>query len=118
MSDAKAVVELATSDLGVGAAQALGRRADPSSWDSSVDRGLAMTDDDLFDLVRQLAAHPRGAPVTSAVAAGRFAPGHLLLKPTNLQSCKRQGSILEACFAGRWAAPGQLCPHSSPTRFR
>jgi predicted ATPase len=36
-----------------------GRRADPSSWDAGVERGTTMADDDLFDVVRQLAADTR-----------------------------------------------------------
>lgn len=37
------------------AARADGRRTDADAWDSGVDRGAAMTDDELFDVVRQLA---------------------------------------------------------------
>lgn len=33
-----------------------GRHADPLAWDSNVEQGAAMADDDLFDVVRQLAA--------------------------------------------------------------
>jgi hypothetical protein len=36
---------------------AAGRQADPVAWRSNVDVGAAMTDNELFDIVRQLAAN-------------------------------------------------------------
>jgi predicted ATPase/DNA-binding SARP family transcriptional activator len=41
------------------AARAHSRGIDSTSWDSSVDRGRTMTDDDLFEIVRQLATDAR-----------------------------------------------------------
>ena len=40
----------------VDAAIAAGRRADPVSWRSNIELGAGMTDDELFDVVRRLAA--------------------------------------------------------------